>query len=247
MSFWGGLNTNEILPLLDYVLIQNNYKPTIGYSDTTALLNAITKHTGHITYLGPAGITFLGPELLEYSYAYMLRMISGEKEVLISDSDVYADDAYYLRKSPSNSVREIKTSSGRSVLRPGTASGNVIGGNLQTLAVIAGSTYFPNLKKSILFLEEDEFVTEPLLRRYLTQLSQQEGFECLSGVAFGRFSTKAQITHSQFALCVQDIFGDLDVPILADLDFGHTDPVFTIPIGGRASINTELRTLIFNQ
>ena len=41
MAFWGGQNTNEILPLLNYELIDKNIKPIIGYSDTTCLLLAL--------------------------------------------------------------------------------------------------------------------------------------------------------------------------------------------------------------
>lgn len=247
MSFWGGFNTNEILPFLDYDLIKKNYKPTIGYSDTTALLNAITKHTGCVTYLGPAGITFLHPEPVEYSFNYMLRMLSGEKEVLIVDSEIYADDAYYLREPPKNLYREIKTSSGRNIIRHGTSTGTVIAGNMQTLAVLAGTNYFPDLSASILFLEEDDSITAPLFRRFFTQLSQQDNFRLLRGVVFGRMPEGAKITHEQFIDCVNDFLGQMDIPILDNLDFGHTDPMFTIPIGGRAHIDTEAKILIFNQ
>ena len=247
MSFWGGLNTNEILHSLDYSLIKENYKPTIGFSDTTALLNAITKMTGHITYLGPSGITFLKPEPLEYSFESMLKMLSGEKEIFIIDSKIYADDAYYLRKSPNNLAREIKTTSGRSVIRQGIATGTVVAGNMQTLAALSGTQYFPNLYGAILFLEEDEFITAPVFRRFITQLSQQDNFRSIRGVVFGRMPGVAKITEEQFANCINDVFGKTEIPILANLDFGHTDPMFTIPIGGIAHINTETKTLIFNQ
>lgn len=247
MSFWGGFNTNEILPLLDYDLIKKNYKPTIGYSDTAALLNAITKYTECVTYLGPAGITFLHPEPVEYSFNYMLRMLSGEKEVLIVDSEIYADDAYYLREPPKNIYREIKAASGRNVVRHGVSTGTVVAGNMQTLALLAGTRYFPDLNASILFLEEDDSITAPLFRRFFTQLSQQDNFQSLRGVVFGRMPEGAKITHEQLMDCINDILGQMDIPILTNLDFGHTDPMFTIPIGGRAHIDTKAKILIFNQ
>lgn len=247
MSFWGGFNSNEILKLLNYRLIKENYKPTIGFSDTSALLTAITEKTGHITYLGPAGITFLKPEPLEYSYEYMVKMLSGEKEIFIADSAVYADDAYYLRTEPYNLTREIKNAEGRLTVRPGSATGRIVAGNVQTLAALAGTEYFPDLNNAILFLEEDETVTAPLFRRSLTQLSGQAGFESVKGIAFGRMPSSANMTPEQFLNCIQDVFGGHDIPILSNLDFGHTDPMFTIPIGGTAHIDTHNGILIFNQ
>lgn len=49
----GGYNCIELLDKLDYSIIKNNPKIIMGYSDNTALLNAIYKKTGLVTYLGP--------------------------------------------------------------------------------------------------------------------------------------------------------------------------------------------------
>lgn len=247
MSFWGGYNTNEILQHIDFDLIKEYYKPTIGYSDTTALLNAITKHTGHITYLGPGGITFLKPEPIQYSFDYMMKALKGDREIFIHDSDVYADDAYYLRKEPENLARIIKPSQGHSVIQGGIAEGTIVAGNLQTLAVLAGTPHFPILNDTILFLEEDEQISAPLFRRFLTQLASQEKFHTIRGIAFGRFHESVSMSTSQFSTSINDILHEIKGPIIANLDFGHTDPQFTIPIGGRAHINTSTKTLIFNQ
>lgn len=50
----GGFNCNELLPYLDFDLITRHPKIFCGYSDTTALLNAIYAKTGMQTYMGPA-------------------------------------------------------------------------------------------------------------------------------------------------------------------------------------------------
>ncbi len=247
MSFWGGFNTNEVLKHLDYELIKNNFKPTIGFSDTTALLIAITQKTGQITYLGPAGITYLKPEPLEYTLEYMKKAVSGESEILISDSEVYADDAYYLKKPPENLVREIKKNKGRLVVGTGIATGKIIAGNLQTILILAGTEYFPELEGSIIFIEEDETITNTMFRRFLTQLSLQKNFSKIKGLVFGRFAESANIDDEQLIDLINEICGDLNIPILYNLDFGHTDPMFTIPIGGIAHINTSKNILIFNQ
>lgn len=53
MTSIGGYNCNQLLPHIDYDLIKNNPKKLCGFSDITALLNAIYAKTGIITYYGP--------------------------------------------------------------------------------------------------------------------------------------------------------------------------------------------------
>jgi muramoyltetrapeptide carboxypeptidase LdcA involved in peptidoglycan recycling len=99
MSFWGGLNSNQLLEHLDYELIKNNPKIIIGFSDMTAMTTAITKKTGLITFSGPAVISFAKPEPFEYTWEYFNRMcIIGESPVEVSSSSFYADDLFYLRE-----------------------------------------------------------------------------------------------------------------------------------------------------
>jgi muramoyltetrapeptide carboxypeptidase LdcA involved in peptidoglycan recycling len=54
------MNSNEILPHLDFDIIQRNPKPFIGYSDITALLIAIHCRTGMVTFHGPAFLSEWG-------------------------------------------------------------------------------------------------------------------------------------------------------------------------------------------
>ena len=54
----GGFNSNELLPYLDYDLIAKHQKIICGYSDTTAILNAIYAKTGLVTYMGPSYTSF---------------------------------------------------------------------------------------------------------------------------------------------------------------------------------------------
>ena len=100
MSFWGGYNTNQILDYLDYQLIKKCPKIFIGYSDTCALLQAITAKTGIVTYMGPAVISFTKPDPFDYTWEYFERMcIDNSHEVSIKDSKNFADDLYFLNNS----------------------------------------------------------------------------------------------------------------------------------------------------
>ncbi len=242
MSFWGGQNSNELLPHLNYSLIKANPKPLIGYSDTTALLLAITKQTGVTTYMGPAAITFTKPEPIDYSYENFEKLVIKKEEVIFKDADNYADDHYYLNDDPTQ--REIHPNPGRRVLIEGTAMGEIIAANLQTLLVLSGSRFLPDLKGKILFLEESEDTNVGVIHRFLTQLTQITDINDLKGICFGRFCQQSGFSNSYpVEKLLEIVFRDATIPIIYDLNFGHSDPILTIPNGGYAEIDTA-RNLI---
>lgn len=245
MSFWGGQNSNELLPHLDYELIKGANKPMIGYSDTTALLLAITHKTGVINYMGPGGITFTKPQPVDYSYDYFEKAIN-EDSYEVKDSDVYAGDHFFLNDDPTK--RDIKTNDGRKVFKEGKAKGEVIAANLQTLLVLAGTEYMPDLDKKILFLEESEDESVGFVHRYLTHLTQVIEVNKLGGVCFGRFCTQSGFDDDY---SVEDllshVFSDVKIPIIYDLSFGHSDPIFTIPNGGVCELDTMNNKIVLKR
>lgn len=72
----GGFNANELLPYLDYQLIANNPKIICGYSDTTAILNAIFAKTGIKTYMGANYAGFKMRQLQEYQTKMWLQAMT---------------------------------------------------------------------------------------------------------------------------------------------------------------------------
>jgi len=120
MAYWGGANTNQILPHLDYDLFKKFPKPIVGFSDTSALLLAVNKLSGIKTYMGPAGITFDKPQPFDYTFDYFCRtIVNQEKIVEIQDSPTYADDLYFLRKDSDHRI--INDNGGRKVFKEGKA------------------------------------------------------------------------------------------------------------------------------
>ena len=247
MAFWGGANTNQILPYLDFELFKKYPKPIVGFSDTTALLLAVNKLSGIKTYMGPAGITFDKPNTFEYSFDYFKKVIiDQEKEVVIEDSSTYADDLYFLNPDPTK--REIKQNIGCKVYKHGKAEGEIIAANLQTLLVLAGTKYFPDLKDKILFLEESEEENVSMIHRFFTHLSQVIDLNILKGICIGRFAVQSGFKEDNTEeMIYDDVFKYLNIPVVYNLDFGHTDPLFTIPIGAKAVIDTQAGLLKFLQ
>lgn len=245
MAYWGGANTNQILPHLDYDLFNKFPKPIVGFSDTSALLLAINNLSGIKTYMGPAGITFDKPQPFDYTFDYFYKtVVYPEKTVEVHDSSMYADDLYFLRKDSDHRV--IKDNSGRKVFKDGIAEGEVCASNLQTLMVLSGTRFFPNLKDKILFLEESEDEGPSMVHRFLTHLSQVVDLRSLRGICLGRFAEQSGFKpENSEEMIYEDVFGELNIPIIYNLDFGHTDPLFTVPLGATARIDTKTELLEF--
>lgn len=241
MAYWGGANTNQLLPYLDYELFKKYAKPMIGYSDTSALLLAVNKFSQIKTYMGPAGITFDKPDVFEYSYDYFKKIvIDQESSVTIEDSDEYIDNLSFLH-SDSNFR---KKNEGRKVFKRGKSRGRIVASNLQTLLVLAGTKYFPALDDKILFIEEDENTNVQMVHRFFTQLIQVIDPNNLKGICIGRFMSKTGFSERDSEIGIyEDVFKDVNIPILYNLDFGHTDPLFTIPLGAEAEIDTDNKIL----
>lgn len=237
MSFWGGTNTNQLLPYLDYELIKKNPKIYVGYSDTSALLLAITKKTNLVTYHGPAAITYSKPDLMEYCYEYFDKAIKGG-EWSIEEPKKYADDLYFLREKDADR-RIFKKNKGLKVFRSGNCEGEVVVSNLQTLLVLAGTEYFPSLKNKVLFVEEAEDEQTPMIHRFFTQLSLLKDFKDIKGLVVGKFMDYSRVSQDNLETIFKEISSRFKGPIIYDASFGHTDPIFTIPNGARVKIKSN--------
>lgn len=71
----GGYNVNQLLDGIDYDLIAANPKILCGYSDITALQNAIYSKTGLITYSGPHYSTLGMEQGIDWSINYFKKML----------------------------------------------------------------------------------------------------------------------------------------------------------------------------
>lgn len=242
MCFWGGTNTNQILPYLDYDLIKNNPKTFVGYSDSSALLTAITTKTGLITLHGPAVITYTKPDLEEYCLEYFEKALNMESWS-IKEPYRYADDLYFLRENDSDR-RIFHKNTGMEVFREGIANGNVIASNLQTLLLLVGTEFFPDIRNKILFVEEAEDEKVMMIDRFLTQLSQLKEFKDIKGLVVGKFMEHSNISNNQIKNILSEVSKNFEGPVIFNASFGHTDPIFTIPNGGLVDIDTHREEII---
>ncbi len=234
----GGFNCNELLPYLDFDLIAQNSKIFCGYSDTTALLNAIYAKTGMQTYMGPAYSSFKMEQGQQYQTTSWLNAVTQDTYQLTPSLE-WSSDAWYLPNAP----RTFYPTEWK-VYNPGQASGIAIGGNISTLNLLTGTEFAPRPDKYVLFLEEAEDDDYLIIARHLTALLQ--AYPNPQAVVFGRFPKETRLTE-EILLTILDKHPILKkVPVLYDLDFAHTQPLFTITIGGQVEIDTKTFSITFS-
>jgi muramoyltetrapeptide carboxypeptidase len=233
----GGFNCNQLLRHIDYDLVGRNPKILCGYSDITALQNAIFARTGLVTYSGPHYSTFAMKQRFEFTLDHFKRCLFSDAPIELQPSELWSDDPWFLDQDK----RDFIPNPGYLVLNEGKAEGTVLGANLCTFQLLHGTEFMPSLKDSILFIEEDELCgsyTDVNVERDLQSIIHQPGFDGVRGIVIGRFQKASQMNEAKLRQIVNK--RELArIPIIAGVDFGHTDPYITFPIGGSASIEAR--------
>ncbi|HBI17444.1 MAG: hypothetical protein UR60_C0002G0017 [Candidatus Moranbacteria bacterium GW2011_GWF2_34_56] len=231
----GGYNSNQLLDYIDYDLIKKNPKIICGFSDITAIANAITVKTGMVIYLGPHFSSWGMEQGFEYSIENFTNCCMKEASYSLLPSNSWSDDPWYIDQKN----REFVTNNGYQVLNPGHALGRIVGGHVRCLNALQGTGYWPVLDDSILILEEDAEINPALFDRQLQSLIHQSDFKGVRGILIGRFQKETTMTIDLLKKIVETKKELRDIPIIANVDIGHTTPQATMPIGGSMEIEAD--------
>ena len=232
----GGYNVNQILPYIDYKKVQQNPKILIGYSDITALLIAIMKKTTLTTYYGPMLDGFSSGN--EYTLKYFEKILEKKDFFITSSKEIYD------YQKINGKIKEVTIkNNGMIPIQEGKAIGKIIGGNLCTLNLLQGTKYMPNLNNSILFLEDDadDYGNDVFLLEFdrnlesLLQLSNCN----IKGIVFGRFQLCSNMNLDKLKALIRNKPKLKDIPIVYGADFGHTNPMFTLPLGAYCQLEIK--------
>jgi len=232
----GGFNSNQILRYLDWPIIRNNPKIFCGFSDITALSNAIYAKTGLVSYSGPHYSSFGEKLNFDYSLDYFKKCLMNDDFFDILPSENWSDDAWYKEQDK----RQIIKNAGWWVINKGQAKGKILGGNLCTFNLLQGTEYFPKFKENtILFIEDDDMAGDQFdvsFDRDLQSVIHQPGFKKVKALVIGRCEIRSKMTVEKLKEIISSRLELKNIPVIANVDFGHTTPRITFPIGGVVEI-----------
>jgi muramoyltetrapeptide carboxypeptidase LdcA involved in peptidoglycan recycling len=150
----------------------------------------------------------------------------------IIPSTQWSDDIWYINQQDRNLIQN----DGFLVINQGSAEGTAVGGNLGALNLLQGTEYFPDLADSILFVEDDEATSAEVFDRDLQSLIHLPSFGGVRGIVIGRFQMASKITNDLLVKIIQTKPELNNLPVVANVDFGHTDPKITFPVGRRVNL-----------
>ena len=232
LAMTGGSGGNRILPLLDYAAIRRTPKFLGGFSDITALINAVHARTGLVTFHCPVAASEWNAFSVEH---WRGTVVDARAMLLVNPKD--KDD-------------HIVSTTGRTTtLRGGSARGPLLGGNLAVLTSMAGSPYWPAFDGAILFLEDtNEYIYR--VDRMLSTLMLSGVLQRVAGVVLGAF-TKCEPGNGYGTLTLDEVFDDyfkpLNVPVYSGAQFGHVKRKFTLPVGLEVEMDANAGTVRYLQ
>ena len=232
MTVIGGFNSNELLPHLDWGLIAANPKIFCGYSDITALQNAMLARTGLVTYSGPHWSTFGMREHFQPTMDWFVRACLTEESFELQPAEAWTDDQWFLDQDH----RTLVPNDGWWPIAAGSGRGRLVGGNLCTLNLLQGTSYWPSLDGAILAVEDDELSDRAIFARDLTSLLQQPDAAGIRGLMVGRFQRVSGVNRDLLEQILARQPHLAGLPVLGNVDFGHTSPLATLPIGGQVEL-----------
>jgi muramoyltetrapeptide carboxypeptidase len=230
----GGYGAQQLLDRIDYDLIRSHPKIFLGYSDITALHLAINKYARLVTFHGPIVLS----RFTDFTLDHFRRALFNPKPI---GKLANPPEEGVLR--PAHSVRTI---------RPGRATGPLIGGNLTLVSTTMGTPYEIDTRGKILFLEDIDEETYRI-DRMLTQLRLAKKLEQAAGIIFGECNGCAPRDYkpsmeSNYSLgeVLDAILGPLKVPVVSGLTIGHTSDQLTLPVGVTATLDATAGALEIN-
>ena len=245
MAAIGGMNSNSLLPYIDYDALKRDPKIIVGYSDVTALLLGIYAKTGLTTYYGPAVVASFGefPPFVDETWRYFESIVMDTSEIphILPTPEEWTDE--FINWSTQDRAK--KGESNRLVtLNGGKATGRLIGGNLNTMQGIWGTEYMPPIRGGDILFIEDSLKDAATIERSFSLLKLSGIFDRIGGLILGKHEKFDDLGSGRRPYeILREVMGKVNFPVLAEFDCCHTHPMLTLPIGCRAELDADAKTL----
>lgn len=251
----GGEDSVRILPYVDASIIAENPKVFMGFSDTTTL-HTFALLAGVQTFYGPsvmAGIAENGGTLT-FTESWIHRVLMSNSPVgRLAPSEEWTEEMLrWEDESKANQRRAMQPNRGwRWVQGEGKVEGHLVGGCLDVLEMLKGTQWWPGpevWEGGVFYWETSEDAPSPQQVGYwLRNYGMLGVFDRIVGMLVGRPMRYTDEQREELPKVIRRIvaeeFGRPDLPIVMDLDFGHTDPQMVLPNGGRIVVDPATRTI----
>jgi len=208
----GGYGSQRLVPRLDLQALAAAPKAIVGYSDATALLNAVVR-AGVVAVHGPMVADDMATGLSPRAESHLRALLEG--------------DAAWEVEVPV-------------AMRGGRACGRLLGGCLSVLVTTLGTPWAPDTNGAVLFLE-DTWERPYRLDRLLTQLRQAGKLDRLAGLVFGTMAACPPVNGVGPADVIRACCDDLPYPIGFGLAAGHNPggDNLALPLGVQVELDTD--------
>lgn len=263
----GGDDQIKLLKYLNSQIVKSNPKFFMGYSDATNLCQYLTQIGGYVTYYGPAIMSQFGMsgQMDDYTIKNLKYVFFETGELEIKPSPKYTE--HYLSWRDVDSLDKV-----RPMLNPpewiwhnfktSQIIGETWGGCLEILDFqMRANKYLPSedfLQNKIFYLEtSEERPDSNYVYRVLMGMGERGWLNKFKAVLVGRaryletgenydrgIIEKYRADQKNSIIQAFEEYAP-EIPIIFNLDFGHTDPIFTIPNGGECRIDSFNKRLYF--
>lgn len=216
----GGYGMSRLLPRLDFRLLARSGKRFVGHSDITALQMGLLCH-GATSFAGPMICDdFTREDASDFTMRHFWDCLThAQCEVTGVVPEPLADNP------------------------PVDCRGTLWGGNLAMLTHLLGTPYLPDIEGGILFVED---VNEHPYRveRMLLQLLHGGVLGRQNALVLGDFANYRLSEYDNgydFNAMLEWLRGEVPVPIITGLPFGHVRDKATLAVGAAAHLQSDAR------
>ncbi|MDR2545201.1 MAG: LD-carboxypeptidase [Methanobrevibacter sp.] len=235
---FGGYTSNILIDELKKLHFDSNIL-FCGKSDLTVLLNALYTIFNIKSVYGVDFAQLCSPNMSLEDEKIFYDAIN-RKKIVIKYPKYFNDGFWYIskRKNYLNINWKIEN------LNQNPIKGVAIGGNLESIITLTGTEFLPIFKDKIVMLESVCDISPSKFVRDLKHLNMASDLNMAKTIVFGKFAPLSPLNkHEIIYPLIKDYVGLINIPMVFNVDFSHTEPSYPFYIGGDIQINTEKKLL----
>jgi muramoyltetrapeptide carboxypeptidase LdcA involved in peptidoglycan recycling len=238
LSNIGGDDSYKLWKYLKDIEIKNTKPLFLGFSDSTSVHLMLYKKNIKSCY-GMSNLTTFAENngILDYSKKWFEDyFINNNKEIIVKSSEFWTSELLKWEDPSNYNISRKLTKEQHGIIYRNCTSnieGELLGGCLESLFKVMNHEFFPKLsewKDKVIFLETSEH--KPAPEEFLEMINKMKPILLESkAIIFGKPQDEKYF-HEYL-----EILSSLNIPLVYNLNFGHTDPVMVIGYGDKINID----------